>query len=280
MEPYRVDPLQRSVIVELGLSAWLLRPSEDGKKYLGAIVAHGGLPLKLLARGDGVISRLLLSATRKAQMLGWGEQQLAGFFESHCDDLVQHVRAAEIYRLLSEMVLTVLLLRGDYKLAGQGNPVAVLEHMEPKWRERFPIAVDDQSVDPLLVGLVREVSRQVKAETAYPVSVSRTLVRQAEADSYALSMSVSLPSTISVDALSSSLQIAPEKVPQSFVLEMAGDQRKQLGQGRQLLGVQSSTVLLSGLHKTVHGKRCVSGGVACHARRGHRCCFAYLRAWR
>ena len=63
---YRVDPVERSVIVELGLRAWGHRPSEDGKKYLGAIVAHGGLPLKLLARGDGVISRLLLSATRKA----------------------------------------------------------------------------------------------------------------------------------------------------------------------------------------------------------------------
>lgn len=252
---YRVDPLERSVIVELGLSAWLLRPSEDGKKYLGAIVAHGGLPLKLLGRGDGVISRLLLSATRKAQMLGWGEQQLVGYFESYRDDMVQHVRAAEIYRLLSEMVLTVLSLRGEYKLAGVGNPVAVLEQMEPKWRERFPIAVDDQSVDPLLVGLVREVSRQIKTEMAYPVSVLRTLVKQAEADSYALSMSVSLPRTISVEALASALQVAPSKVPQSFALEMAGEQRMSLGQGRQLLGAQSSTVLLSGHPKRFQGKK-------------------------
>ena len=251
---YRVDPVERSVIVELGLRAWGHRPSEDGKKYLGAIVAHGGLPLKLLARGDGVISRLLLSATRKAQMYGWDEHPLAGFFESHRDDLVQHIRAAEIYRLLSEIVLTVLSLRAEYKLTGVGNPVAVLEQMEPKWRDRFPIAVDDQSVDPLLMGLVREVSRQVKTLTAYPVSVLRTLVKLAEADSYALSMAVSMPATISVDALASALQIAPSKVPQSFVLEMVGDTRMQLGQGRQLLGAQSSTVLFSGRPKRFLGK--------------------------
>lgn len=252
--PYRVDPLDRSVIVELGLRVWGHRPSDDGHRYLGAIVAHGGLPLQLLARRDGVISRLLLSATRKAQLLSWGEQQLVGYFESHREDMVQHVRIAEMYRLLSEMVLTVLTLRGEYKLAGVGNPVAVLEQMEPKWRERFPIAVDDQSVDPLLVGLVREVSRQVKTVTAYPVSVLRTLVKLAEADSYALSMSVSMPSTISVDALASVLQVAPSKVPQSFVLEMAGDQRLPLGQGRQLLGAQSSTVLLSGRTRRFLGK--------------------------
>jgi len=252
--PYRVDPLDRSVIVELGLRVWGHRPSEDGHRYLGAIVAHGGLPLQMVARGDGAITRLLLSATRKAQMLGWGEQQLVGYFESHRDDMVQHLRAAEIYRLLSEIVLTVLSLRGEYKLAGVGNPVAVLEQMEPKWRERFPIAVDDQSVDPLLVGLVREVSRQVKTVTAYPVSVLRTLVKFAEPDSYALSMSVSMPSTISVEALASVLQVAPSKVPQSFVLEMAGDQRMPLGQGRQLLGAQSSTVLLSGRPRRLMGK--------------------------
>lgn len=252
--PYRVDPLDRSVIVELGLRVWGHRPSDDGHRYLGAIVAHGGLPLQLLARRDGVISRLLLSATRKAQLLSWGEQQLVGYFESHREDMVQHVRIAEMYRLLSEMVLTVLTLRGEYKLAGVGNPVAVLEQMEPKWRERFPIAVDDQSVDPLLVGLVREVSRQVKTVTAYPVSVLRTLVKLAEADSYALSMSVSMPSTISVDALASVMQVAPSKVPQSFVLEMAGDQRLPLGQGRQLLGAQSSTVLLSGRTRRFLGK--------------------------
>lgn len=251
---YRVDQLERSVIVELGLHTWGHRPSEDGKKYLGAIVAHGGLPLKLIARGDGVISRLLLSATRKAQMLGWGEQQLIGYFESYRDDMVQHVRATEIYRLLSEIVVTVLSLRGEYKLAGLSNPVAVLEQLEPKWRERFPIAVDDQSVDPLLLGLVREVSRQVKMATAYPVSVSRTLVKSAEADCYALSMSVGIPSTISLDALASILQIAPSKIPQSFVLEMVGNQRMPLGQGRQLLGSQTSTVLLSGKPKRLLGR--------------------------
>lgn len=104
-----------------------------------------------------MISRLLLSATRKAQMLGWDEHQLVGYFESHSDDLVQHLRATEIYRLLAEMVLTVLSLRGEYKLAGVGNPVVVLEQVEPKWRERFPIAVDHHSMEPLLVSLVREV---------------------------------------------------------------------------------------------------------------------------
>lgn len=243
---YRVDPMDRSVIVELGLLAWGHRPSEDGRRYLGAIVAQGGLPLKLISRGDGVFSRLLLSATRKAQILGWGEEQLIGFFESHKEDLVQHVQTTEIYRLLSEMVMTVLSLRSEHQLSGIANPVAYLEQIEPKWRERFPISVDDQSIDPLLAGLVREVSRQVKLQMAYPVAVTRTLTKGADSNIYTLSMSVSMPNSISVDALASVLQIPPSRVPHSFVIELAGEQRVQIGQGRQLLGEQSNTVLLSG----------------------------------
>lgn len=252
--PYRVDPLERSTVVELGLRAWGHRPSEDGKKYLGAIVAQGGLPLKMVARGDGVTSRLLLSATRKAQLLGWGEHQLVDYFESHAEEMVQHLRATEIYRLLAEMVTTVLTLRNEYKLAGVSNPVAALDQAEPRWRERFPIAVDDHSVEPLLIGLVREVSRQIKLMTAYPVSVTRTLVRLAEADSYALSMGIQLPSTISVEALASAMEVLPSKVPQSFVLEMAGEQRCALGQGRQLLGAEVSSILLTGKPRRFLGR--------------------------
>lgn len=252
--PYRVDTLERSAGVEQGLRTWGHRPSQDGKKYLGAIVAQGGLPLKMVASGDGVASRLLLSATRKAQLLGWGEHHLADYFQSHADDMVQHLRATEIYRLLAQMVTTVLTLRSEYKLAGSSNPVATLEQAEPRWRERFPIAVDDESVEPLLVGLVREVSRQIKLSTVYPVSVTRTLVQLPEADSYAMSMEIQVPSTISVEALASAMELLPSKVPQSFVLEMAGDKRIPLGQGRQLLGTQSSSVLLTGKPRRFLGK--------------------------
>jgi len=105
--------------------------------------------------------------------------------------------------------------------------------------------VEDQSIDPLLAGLVREVSRQVKLQMAYPVAVTRTLTKGADSNIYTLSMSVSMPNSISVDALASVLQIPPSRVPHSFVIELAGDQRVQIGQGRQLLGEQSNTVLLS-----------------------------------
>ena len=245
--PYKVEIMDRSTAVERGLYAWGLRPSADGRKYLGAIVANGGLPLQMVARGDGVLSRLLLSATRKAQLLGWEALQLVGYFESHAGDMVKHLRAPEIYHLLAEMVTTVMALRREYQLAGLVNPVAVLDQKEPRWRERFPVLVEDASVEPLLIGLVREVARQAKAAVTYPVVVTRSLVALPNApESYALQMEVQMPATIARDALASAIGLSPSEVPLSFVLEMAGNAPNPLGQGRQLLGAQDSAVLLTG----------------------------------
>lgn len=245
--PYKVEITDRSVAVERGLYAWGLRPSADGRKYLGAIVANGGLPLQMVARGDGVLTRLLLSATRKAQLLGWAAVQLVGYFESHADDMVKHLRAPEIYHLLAEMVTTVMALRHEYQLAGLSNPVAVLDQKEQRWRERFPVLVEDASVEPLLIGMVREVARQAKVAVTYPVVVTRSLFALPnDPESYALQMEVQIPATISRDALASAMGLPPQDVPLSFVLEMAANSPTSLGQGRQLLGAQDSAVLLTG----------------------------------
>ena len=91
-QPYRLDVLERTTAVEVGLRAWGHRPSGQGKKYLGAIVAQGGLPLQLVARGDGSIARLLLRGTRQAQLYGWDGQRLESFFQAHELELVQHLR--------------------------------------------------------------------------------------------------------------------------------------------------------------------------------------------
>lgn len=245
--PYQVDVADRSMGVERGLYAWGLRPSADGRKYLGAMVVNGGLPLQMLARGDGVLSHLLFSATSKAQRWGWGTSQLIGYFESHASDMVKHLREPEIYHLLAEIVTTVMELRHEYQLAGLSDPVAVLDQKDPQWRERFPVLVEDGSVGLLLIGLVREVARQAKAVATYPVVVARSLVLQPHAaESYELRMEVQLPATISIEALASAMGVSPAQVPHQFVLEMAGNPPTLLGQGRQLLGMHDSPVLLIG----------------------------------
>jgi hypothetical protein len=252
-QPFSLDVLERTAAVERGLKAWGHRPGGQGKKYLGAIVAHGGLPLQLVARGDGSITKLLIRGMRQAQLYGWDSKRLESFFEAHELELVQHLRDDDIYRLLASVVVTVLALRQECQLAGVSNPVDVLDRVQPNWRDRFPIAVDDASAEPLLVGLVREAAKEYAPVTSFPVVVSRSLHLGDDGETYSLALSAEMPASITLAALSSATGVAPDALPQSFSLDLLGQERIVLGDGRQLLGGTDPTVVLSGRTKRIQG---------------------------
>jgi hypothetical protein len=252
-QPFSLDVIERTSAVERGLRAWGHRPGGQGKKYLGAIVAHGGLPLQLIARGDGSIARLLIRAMRQAQRYGWASNRLEGFFDAHQLELVQHLRDDDIYRLLASVVVTVLSLRQECQLAGVANPVEVLDRLQPNWRERFPIAVDDNSAEPLLVGLVKEAAKEYAAITSFPVIATRSLHLGDDGETYGLAMTAEMPGSITLDALSSAIGLNPDALPQSFSIDLLGGKRVSLGEGRQLLGGSEPTAVLSGRTRRVQG---------------------------
>ncbi len=250
---FSLDPFVRTHGVERGLRAWGQRAGDSGKKYLGAIVAQGGLPLQMVAQGDGSITRLLTRGLRQAQLYAWDSNRLEAFFEAHEFELVQHLRDRDIYRLLASVVQTVLTLRQECQLAGVSNPVEVLDKQQPNWRERFPIAVDDNSAEPLLIGLVSEAAREVKPVTTYPVVVTRSLRLCDDGATYELVMGIEMPSSLTLAALAAAFGLVIDAVPQAFNLELHGAERVSLGEGRQLLGGSEPTVMLSGRSKRVLG---------------------------
>lgn len=250
---FNVDVLERTYAVERGLRSWGHQPSGAGKRYLGAIVAQGGLPLQLVAKGDGAIIKLLIRGTRQAQLFAWDSTRLEGFFAAHEQDLVQHLRDEDIYRLLASVVLTVLALRHECRLAGISNPVAVLDRTQPNWRKRFPMAVDDSSAEPLLVGLVQEAAREVKSAVVYPVVATRSLHARADGATFELALALEMPSSMALAALAGACGLPQDALPQAFSLEAIGANRLLLGEGRQLLGGSESTVLLTGRTKRVVG---------------------------
>lgn len=250
---YNLDVFERTDGVERGLRAWGHRVGDTGKKYLGSIVAQGGLPLQMVAQGDGAITRLLMSGLRQAQLYAWDSNRVEAFFAEHESELVQHLRDKEIYRLLMSIVQTVIELRQECQLAGVSNPVEILNLQQPNWRERFPISVDDGSAEPLLIGLVREAAREVKVVTSFPVVATRSMHLRSDGETYELVMALEMPSHLSLDALATACGVPVGFIPQAFSLELHGLERVSLGEGRQLLGGNAPTVMLSGRSKRVLG---------------------------
>lgn len=245
-------PNERTQTVELGLHFWGLRPGSVGKKFFGALVVQGGLPLQMIAQGDGSVAGLLVRGVRFAQQFNWDEASLVRFFEENNKALIQHIREPEIYRLLASIVVTVIGLRRDYALAGLADPVGTLDQKDPDWQKRFPVALDDGSAGPLLVALIKEVAREVHRHGGSPFMVSRYLENTGN-DRFGLTSVVRVPNAVPLDELASVCRLPSDDFPRYFRFDLMVSERSTLCEARTVLSAGSSIVALTGRGKLIVG---------------------------
>jgi hypothetical protein len=245
-------PNERTQTVERGLHFWRLRPGAVGKKYFGALVVQGGLPLQMIAQGDGPVAGLLIRAIRFAQQFNWDETSLMRFFDENSKSLVQHIREPEIYRLLALIVLTVIGLRRDYALAGLADPVGALNEREPDWQNQFPIALDDGSAGPLLAALIKEVAKEVNRHGGSPFMVSRYLEEIGD-NRYRLTSVVRVPNAVPLDELATLCRLSNDELPRYFRFDLMTSERTTLCEARTVLSAGSSIVSLNGRGKLIVG---------------------------
>lgn len=248
-----VDVGSRTTCVERGFAFWGHRPVNSGKKFLGTVVAHGGLPLRALGQGIGTVSRILRDSLRLSARYGWQEEQLVSAIGERDLGLPESLRKDEIYRLLATMVLTALDLRREYSLAGSSDPIAVLQARDEKWMERFPISLEESAARPLLTDLLKEAAAQKQSATTTLFSVRRSLMQSGEG-MFELQATVTAPRQASAEQLAGALRLRDvEQLPSYFSVDLAGDPECWL-EGRLLLG-QAQSVRLDGRARTLRGPR-------------------------
>lgn len=253
--PDIVDVGSRTVCVEKGFGFWGHRLNDAGRRFIGAVVAHGGLPLRALGQGIGTVSRILRDGLRLAARYGWQEEQLVAAIGERAVGLPESLRKEDIYRLLATMVLTALELRREYALAGSGDPIAVLQARDEKWMERFPISLEESAARPLLTDLLKEAAAQKQAVPTAVFSVRRSLMAVDEGV-FELRAAVSAPRQVSVEHLATALGLRnAELLPSYFSIDLVGDSESWL-EGRLLLG-QAQSARMDGGVRTLHGAHAV-----------------------
>lgn len=238
-------PNERTDTVLTGFAYWGLRPTGEGKKYFGAIVAHGGLPLKMIGHGDGKFAAIMATVLRQAARYRWNEGQVADAVAEHALGLPESLCQREIYELVAQMVMTALRLKQEYRIEGTADPISALDQAYPDWRGEFPLALDDDAAQRLLVGLVREVNQTSLANELAAFSVIRVLVPIADG-MYTLQSSIAHPSVLSAESLVAQFELASAEVlPRYFNIDVAVNDRVPLTVGRQILGTQNASVSLA-----------------------------------
>ena len=241
----------RTQCVISGFAYWGHRPDGEGKKFFGAIVAHGGLPLKLIGQGGGKLASIMDYTLRLAARYHWDTLQIVNAIEERADELpADSLRRPEIYQLIANMVATVLELKQEFRLAGIADPLAVLNMQDPSWRLRFPLSLEDSAAQTLLSGLVKEAAQQVMLASSAVFSVERMLRKTADSK-YELASVLACPQTLAADTLAELFGM--NELPRYFSIDVQVEERKPFCEGRQILGAETATVSLAGSKCIWHG---------------------------
>lgn len=247
-----LDAAARTKCVISGFAFWGHRPDGEGKKFFGAIVAHGGLPLKLIGQGGGKLASIMDYTLRLAARYHWDSLQIVNAIEERAEELpTDSLRRPEIYQLIANMVATVLELKQEFRLAGIADPLAVLNTQEPNWQLRFPLSLEDAAAQALLSGLVKEAAQQFILASSAIFSVERMLRKTADGK-YELVSTLACPQTLAADALAELFGL--NELPRYFSIDVQVGERKPFCEGRQILGADTATVSLA-------GGKCVWNGV-------------------
>lgn len=151
----------RSRAITEALEYWKYRNSlATGKKFLGAIIANGGLPSKFMQSDKySSIVRVLRGILRFAGENNANDNELFMRTKEAVKKLPEAIRKDEICELIANLVSTIIKLKRDYELEKETHPVQILNQRCPSWKEQFPLLMEDASVEKMLVGFVEEASR-------------------------------------------------------------------------------------------------------------------------
>lgn len=244
-DPDFFSPQLRSEFVARGLSFWQLSPLDKGKAFIGAIVVNGGIPMRLLAQGDGPVALVMSQVLKLASRYHWGSSQVLDAVNERLHLLPSAYRQSQIADLLARFVDTALQLKEEYQLDGVSDPVALLDRTLPDWRRRFPISLESEAAQTLLTGLVREAAAQGTGSTHGLFMAERRLVEGPDAGSFSLESHLSYPGRIPVENLATLFGLRDEEVPRHFTIDLVADARQPCTDGRLVLGAADPVAVLN-----------------------------------
>lgn len=221
---------RRNDLIELGLQRWRrdVRVFNDSRRYLGTIATEGGLPLHQLTESKGWLEKLLKPVIKKHIASGYSIQTL---IENYNDLIPSAFRGNEVSAILADMVQVTIDLREKYKLHEQANPTACLDAAFPKWREKFPLPINDQVATALLSELIKEVST-AKVETKPVACVGlRRLLIGAEGENPNIFLSVEIPTFIELKSIGLPAGV---ELPANLEIELLASNGKAYPLGRAI----------------------------------------------
>jgi hypothetical protein len=200
---YSAQELAR--IVPKGLEQYWQRPirfyESERRNFLGSLFSEGGLPFQVLTEPG---SRFQSLFTRVLKQYG-ASQLLAGSLDPVVKNQIEQLKLPQVFREQTSVELIVRMtdqlarLVGLYQLEQAPQPVDILDSSYPRWRESFPIPLDDETGRGFLNGLLTTASKEARNISLTGMQLS--CVHYLQSSSGSIETEINLPTelTFAVD---------------------------------------------------------------------------------
>ena len=157
-----------SRIVPKGLEDYWRRPvrfyDSERRNFLGSLFSEGGLPFKLLkesgSRFHSVFSQIL-NQYDQSYSSGYSALSLVQVVvdKSQLPTAFKEDTSVELISCMAEQLISLVQ---TYELSNHSEPVKELDRVHPKWRDSFPMPLDDETGTSFLNGLLCTATVETK----------------------------------------------------------------------------------------------------------------------
>ena len=227
---------QRSECVEIGLAGWKIPVAESRDfRFLGSVALQRALPIKLLAAAHGNIGWVLSRTLRLSAGSRVGESEIEEWIRNLSGYLPYTYRQAEIFRLLTKMITTVLAMKRRAALDSAEGAIDKLDTRDPDWRQKFPLPIEDDQAFWLIEQLVKDAATTRASRSTALAAVDRTL--EFNDCDWHLRSTLELPEYAEPMAITQMFGLGAETaLPRSLVLRFSSGERTIDMGARKLAG--------------------------------------------
>lgn len=142
-----LEPNERADLIKFGLGFWErpLRYRAQRADYLGSLFSEGGLPWPLLRNEQHGFGRAIKAGLKHYHEYKREGLELTPVIRHYSQYFPQSFQNNEKYQLLAQIVNTLIMLAELHGLNQHDDPAAYLNRYAPRWREQFPLPLEEDN---------------------------------------------------------------------------------------------------------------------------------------
>lgn len=156
-------------IIPKGMEGYWIRPirfyESERRNFLGTLFSEGGLPFRLLKESDSHFQTVFSRILHQYEQAQLAENSISTLVrtivqKSALPIVFSEDTSVELIRHIAEKLSSLVLM---YNLSNHTQPVEQLDKVHPKWRDEFPMPLDDETGTRFLNGLLCTASVETKS---------------------------------------------------------------------------------------------------------------------